>query len=148
MPPPGLQCAATHVPAAAAGLPPPCPQAAGAGAEEAGEEEPEEAPPEAPPTRVVTEVVTLTAALRSVLVEFEGRSDGRSLRTIVGQLAPRQLAVVGAGAGAAADMAAGWQLDLGRYDSTVYAPGWGEGRRGEEVAGSAEHSKRSVAVEM
>jgi cleavage and polyadenylation specificity factor subunit 2 len=105
---------------------PPARQAAGAGAAaEAASEEEEPAPAEeeARPTRVLEEEVTLDIAARCALVDYEGRSDGRSLRTIVGQLAPRQLAVVGARRAAAEEMAGAWRGDLARFGSRVVAPG-------------------------
>ena len=112
--------------------PPPCStpaaplQAAGAGAaaEAAAEEEEEAAPEEeARPTRVVEEEITLVIAVRTVVVDYEGRSDGRSMRTIVSQLAPRQLAVVGAGAAAVDEMAGGWREDRARCGARVATPG-------------------------
>ncbi|KAI8462590.1 MAG: beta-lactamase-like protein [Monoraphidium minutum] len=81
---------------------------------------------EARPTKVVTEAVSLAVAARAALVDFEGRSDGRSLRTVVAQLAPRQLVVVGAGPAAVGEMAAGWREDLAPYHSRILAPGPGE----------------------
>jgi hypothetical protein len=72
---------------------------------------------------VVTESVDLAVAARFALVDFDGRSDARSLRTIVASAAPRQIAVVGAAAGDAAAAAAGWREDLARFRSRVVAPG-------------------------
>jgi len=98
----------------------------GSAMDEQEEEEVAAAEEEARPTRVVTETLSLTVAARPALIDFEGRSDGRSLRTIVAQVAPRQLVVVGAGAAATAEMADWWREDLARYRSRVLTPGCGE----------------------
>jgi hypothetical protein len=100
--------------------------------DEAEEEEEQAAEEEARPSRVVTEAIDLAIAARPALVDFEGRSDGRGLRTIVAQLAPRQLAVVGAAREAVGEMAAGWREDLAPFRSRVVTPGAREcGRRGD-----------------
>ena len=46
---------------------------------------------EAKPTKVVTEELTLEVRARCMQLDYEGRSDGRSMHTILTHIAPRHL---------------------------------------------------------
>jgi cleavage and polyadenylation specificity factor subunit 2 len=54
----------------------------------------DEAEREEVPTKVVSEDVKLRVAARRLLLDYEGRSDGRSMRLILVKVAPRHLVLV------------------------------------------------------
>ncbi len=56
-----------------------------------GEDSPEE---EEVPTKVVFEDIKLPVHARLLLLDYDGRSDGRSMRLILGKVAPRHLVLV------------------------------------------------------
>lgn len=83
----------------------------------------EEAVEDMVPTVVITEQQQITLAAKAMFFDFEGRADGRSMRTIVSQIAPRQLVLVHGSAEATANMARNCQSSLAKYRSHVYTPG-------------------------
>lgn len=60
--------------------------------QKANEDEDDE---KAPPFKWAVEEVECLIAARLVYVDFEGRSDGRSVRTVMARIAPRKLVIVG-----------------------------------------------------
>lgn len=58
---------------------------------EAAKEGDESEQDEARPTKVVTEELTLQVRARCAQLDYEGRSDGRSMATILTHIAPRHL---------------------------------------------------------
>eukprot|EP00877_Chromochloris_zofingiensis_P014690 jgi/Chrzof1/9475/Cz04g04140.t1 len=86
----------------------------------------EEAVEDMVPTVVITEQQQITLAAKAMFFDFEGRADGRSMRTIVSQIAPRQLVLVHGSAEATANMARNCQSSLAKYRSHVYTPVAGE----------------------
>jgi len=78
------------------------------------------------PTKVVKERVTLVVAAKFATCDYRGLSDGRSVRTIVGQLSPRQLVFIAGSRQATQELAKATAADLKKYNSRVVSPGMGE----------------------
>lgn len=63
---------------------------------EATEEDAEEdeEPEEEVPTKVVSEEVTVTVRAKLLRLDYDGRSDGRSMRMLLSHVAPRHLIIM------------------------------------------------------
>lgn len=74
--------------------------------------------------QVVHEQVSLSFAATAQLLEgYSGGSDGRSLRTIVANLAPRALVLVGGSQTETQEMANACKRELRQQQTRVYTPG-------------------------
>ncbi|WIA39617.1 hypothetical protein OEZ86_005699 [Tetradesmus obliquus] len=79
------------------------------------------------PTKVVHEQVSLSFAATAQLLEgYSGASDARSLRTIVANLAPRALVLIGGGMIETMEMANACKRELPPQQTRVYTPATGE----------------------
>ncbi|PSC73960.1 cleavage and polyadenylation specificity factor subunit 2 [Micractinium conductrix] len=94
--------------------------AAEAEAEDAGG-----APPDVP-TKVVSAPINVTVRARVLRFDFEGRSDGRSMRTMLAHVAPRQLILMHGAPEATAALAAHLQRELAGLLATVHTPAEGQ----------------------
>lgn len=76
------------------------------------------------PSKIVSEHVTFTMQAAVSLVEdFSGCSDGRSLCNELSKVAPRALVLVGASERDTADMAAACRRELAPHQTKVFTPG-------------------------
>jgi predicted metal-dependent RNase len=72
----------------------------------------------------VHEQVSLSFAATAQLLEgYSGGSDGRSLRTIVANLAPRALVLIGGSQIETQEMASACKRELPQQQTRVYTPG-------------------------
>ena len=75
------------------------------------------------PTHTVLVSPTNSMSLQFATCDYRGLSDGRSVRTIVGQLAPRQLVFIAGSRQATQELAKATAADLKKYNSRVMSPG-------------------------
>ena len=88
------------------------------GAEEPGDDivEPEV------PTRVETQEISVQLAARVIRLDFDGRSDGASVETLLSKMAPRSCIIVNGTAEAKSKLAASLMRDLEGLNSHVFVP--------------------------
>jgi cleavage and polyadenylation specificity factor subunit 2 len=91
----------------------------------AGEDDAAAAPPEVP-TKVERREKAVPLAARVARIDFDGRSDGRSVQTLLAQLAPRAAVVVRGSPEGAAALASHLHRELQGLQAAVFTPGEGE----------------------
>jgi len=89
-------------------------------AQEKAEEEYEEEI--AIPTKIVTKLVTVTLQAQIVNTDFNGRVDGRSMKTMLSRIAPRRCVIIHGTEEASATLQAGLKSELEGLQSVVVAP--------------------------
>jgi Cft2 family RNA processing exonuclease len=89
-------------------------------AQEKAEEEYEEEI--AIPTKIVTKLVTVTLQAQIVKTDFNGRVDGRSMKTMLSRIAPRRCVIIHGTEEASATLQAGLKSELEGLQSVVVAP--------------------------
>ena len=107
----------------------------GAGAEDATVVAVEEAPEAVLPTKIETQELPVALAAKVVRVDFDGRSDGRSVQTMLAHVAPRSVILVHASEKASGELAEKLSSELEGLFTTVFVPG--EGQEIEIAVGSS-----------
>lgn len=87
-----------------------------------GGDEPEDVLEPEVPTKIETKELRIEVAARVVRLDFDGRSDGASVQTILAQMAPRTCIIVQGSDSARSKLASNLMKDLEGLNSHIFAP--------------------------